>query len=888
MARPSLDPSPAPSLGPGSLLGTGANDTRSEAEQSVAAPGLYAGITARAVEVSKRRALPRLQCQKCQIVYSGALPKDNRCMECKGPLIDADPVPATSALRQTDAVHDTTGPAAARPMVGSPLLWAPGSSKRSEILVTRYMIKDPTTDILGSGAKGVVYKAYDRRMGNRPVAIKLFFDDGVEDPETKREQQRTEREIRIQALLTHPAIVTAHDRFESPHGSGIVLEYIDGESLEERVKKQGALAVRDAVRVALGVCKAVEFMHSKGIIHRDLKPANVLMTKDGNVKIIDFGVAKQKDDEATAKRDARDSKQVAVAHGFPQDSGALTREGTIVGTPSYMSPEQALGRVAFVDERSDIYGVGAILYYALTGKPPFVGDDVEAILDRVRKLPPPPPTTWNDKVDPEVEAIVHRTLNKLPEHRFANAGELTEQLRRFLDGEQLSTDVYLEPLSRRALRQISENRVLVLAFLGAIVAAVLVFATSYWAKQVQARESVEERLASAGKALQDLDVTTAIAIYGEVQKADRGNEEAARGLQAAYKAQVHVNLLKEGKDQLERARRAQENGEDPEPFFEQAFFRLRDAKFYGSPSPELDGLLKRSRGIARLDVARPEGAPEDASLRLVALSANDLSEERLAIDPPPRLPVAGLLLPTGLYQASIVVANDRAPPIYFPVKIARGSDLSIEAIPKAPPGMVYVRGHAFFRPGHPRHDDLPQQAVDPFFMDEREVSVGEYREFLASIADPVVRKRRTPSHWTDAAAPEPAQLPVTNVTLDDALAYAAFRGKDIPSEAQWQLAASGGLDDRDYPYGRRFVASYGCTSGTRPDPIGTHQHDRSPCGALDMGGNVSELVRGFFDAEGTKRLAKGGSFAMKAPVWERIPVTGPDRTIGFRCSKTLR
>jgi formylglycine-generating enzyme required for sulfatase activity len=151
-----------------------------------------------------------------------------------------------------------------------------------------------------------------------------------------------------------------------------------------------------------------------------------------------------------------------------------------------------------------------------------------------------------------------------------------------------------------------------------------------------------------------------------------------------------------------------------------------------------------------------------------------------------------------------------------------------------------------------------------------------------------VRKRRTPSHWTEAAAPEPAQLPVTNVTLEDALAYAAFKGKDIPSEAQWQLAASGGLDDRDYPYGRRFVASYGCTSGSRPDPVGTHQHDRSPCGALDMGGNVSELVRGFFDAEGTKRLAKGGSFAMKAPVWERIPVTGPDRTIGFRCSKTLR
>jgi formylglycine-generating enzyme required for sulfatase activity len=203
--------------------------------------------------------------------------------------------------------------------------------------------------------------------------------------------------------------------------------------------------------------------------------------------------------------------------------------------------------------------------------------------------------------------------------------------------------------------------------------------------------------------------------------------------------------------------------------------------------------------------------------------------------------------------------------------------------------MVYVRGHPKFRPGHRNHDDLVPVAVEPFFIDAREVTVGDYREFLASLKDPALRKRRTPSHWTDGAAAESKDAPVTNISFDDAVAYATWNKKDIPTEAQWQLAASGGLDDRDYPYGRKFVAAYErCDTSTHPDDVGKHQHDRSPFGALDMSGNASELVRGFFDAEGTKHLAKGGSFAKKAPLWERIPATGPDRTIGFRCAKPLR
>ncbi|MEZ0229171.1 MAG: formylglycine-generating enzyme family protein, partial [Planctomycetota bacterium] len=306
-----------------------------------------------------------------------------------------------------------------------------------------------------------------------------------------------------------------------------------------------------------------------------------------------------------------------------------------------------------------------------------------------------------------------------------------------------------------------------------------------------------------------------------------------------------------------------------------------------SPARDLAHLIEVARGVAKLDVAKPAHATGEARLELVQLSPEDLSKQQLAVDPPPLLPVAALSLPTGLYQATIVGAG--VEPFSFPVRIARGTDVAVEAIPKTPAGMVYVRPHKHFRAGHPRHDDLPATTIEPFFIDLHEVTVGEYREFLSSMKEPGLKKRRTPSHWTDVGAPEPADHPVTNVTLDDALAYAAFRQKDIPTEAQWQLAASGGLDDRDYPYGRRFVAAYErCDTAARPDPVSKHQHDRSPFGALDMSGNVSELVRGFFDPEGSKRLAKGGNFAKKAPVWERIPVAGTDRMTGFRCCRPVR
>jgi len=830
---------------------------------------------------SKRRALPRLVCKDCNIAYSGALPKDQKCIECRGPLVDADPAPALSP-RTPDPRNDTVVPS--QP-AGSPLLWAPGTSKRSELLVTRYMIKDPTADILGSGAKGVVYRAYDRRMGERPVAIKLFFDDAdAGDPESKREQTRTEREIRIQALLTHPAIVTAHDRFESPHGSGIVLEYIDGESLEERVKKKGPCLVRDAARIAIEVGRAVEYMHKKGVIHRDLKPANVLLTKDGSVKLIDFGVAKQRDDVST-ETDARDPKQVSV-RGSVTETGALTREGTIVGTPSYMSPEQAMGRVSFVDERSDVYGVGAILYFAVTGKPPFVGDDVEAILDRVRKLPPPSPSTWNPRVDGPLESIILKTLAKLPEQRFDNAKDFVEQLRRYLEGEQIDPSIYLEPRSQRAVRWAGEHRGFVLGAVGVVLALGLALGTFQFAGRVKATETNQASIQAAGEKLAALDVPGAITLYSQVLKDDPGNSDAQKGLEACYKAQVHVKLHEDGKELLRKALQMQAAGQDAEPVFNEAYYKLHDAKVFGSRAPDLAKELEVAKGVARLDVLPPEGAGKDTRLEIVQLSPDDLSPQQLAIDPPPYLPLKEpLSLPTGLYQATIRGLG--FDPISFPVRIARGSDVKIDPVPRAPAGMVYVRAHPMFRPGHPRHDDLQARPVDPFFIDVHEVTVGEYREFLASIGDPARKKRRTPSHWTDAV-PEAASVPVTNISFEDASDYAAFRQKELPTEAQWQLAASGGLDDRDYPYGRRFVAAYGLCSGNHADPVATHQHDRSPFGALDMGGNVSELVLGWFDAEGTKRLAKGGSFVKKAPVWERMPVAGPDRSIGFRCVKALR
>src|SRR5271169_4647245 len=220
---------------------------------------------------------------------------------------------------------------------------------------------------IGAGGMGEVYQAHDTKLG-RDVAIKVLPEAFVSDPERL---SRFQREAKMLAQLNHPNIATIYGLEHSNGTQYLVMELVSGENLAERVKREGAVPIEEALTIAKQIAEALEAAHEKSIIHRDLKPANVKLTLEGKVKVLDFGLAKAFED---------DPSTVDMSNS-PTLSQAATMQGVILGTAAYMSPEQARGRA--VDKRTDIWAFGCVLYELLTGKQAFHGEDVTDILAAV-------------------------------------------------------------------------------------------------------------------------------------------------------------------------------------------------------------------------------------------------------------------------------------------------------------------------------------------------------------------------------------------------------------------------------------------------------------------------------------------------------------------------
>jgi serine/threonine protein kinase len=222
---------------------------------------------------------------------------------------------------------------------------------------------------IGAGGMGEVYQAHDTKLG-RDVAIKVLPEAFAHDPERL---SRFQREAKMLASLNHPNIATIHGLEQSNGTSYLVMELVAGETLADRVKREGAVPIQEALNIAKQIAEALEAAHEKGIIHRDLKPANVKVTPEGKVKVLDFGLAK-----AFAGDSGPDLSHV------PTVTAIGTEEGRILGTPAYMSPDQARGKP--VDKRTDIWAFGCVLYELLTGKRAFRGetgqDTIAAVLER--------------------------------------------------------------------------------------------------------------------------------------------------------------------------------------------------------------------------------------------------------------------------------------------------------------------------------------------------------------------------------------------------------------------------------------------------------------------------------------------------------------------------
>lgn len=265
---------------------------------------------------------------------------------------------------------------------------------------------------LGSGASGTVWKACDTRL-RRIVTVKIPRQERLMSPA----RDRFLREGQACAQLRHPNIVAVHEVGEDQGYAFIVAEYIDGVNLREWLNQRRPTH-HEAAELAAQLAEALHHAHEQGVIHRDLKPANVLMDRDGRPHITDFGLAK-----------------------WAADSAGMTVEGNILGTPAYMSPEQARGDAFAVDRRTDVYGLGALLYEMLTGRVPFEGE-VAAIVHQVIHNEPRPPRRIESAAPRDLETICLKAMEKEPIRRYPSAQEIAVDLRRFLRGQPI--------LSRRA------------------------------------------------------------------------------------------------------------------------------------------------------------------------------------------------------------------------------------------------------------------------------------------------------------------------------------------------------------------------------------------------------------------------------------------------------
>lgn len=434
-----------------------------------------------------------------------------------------------------------------------------GGAGDTEIAIPETVGNYEIKRVLGRGGMGVVYLA--RQVGlNRDVALKMVLAGAHA---SKNQLARFEAEACAVARLQHPNIVQVFevDRHEGlPYFS---LEYVDGMSLDQRIDGK-PLPPREAAQIVEKICRAMHYAHDRGILHRDLKPANILMTQDGQPKVTDFGLAKQLENE----------------------DSLTTRAGTIMGTPSYMSPEQAQGLVDELRPASDQYSLGALLYELLTGRPPFLGTKVHDTISQVVHKEPVPPCQLQEKLPVDIDTICLKALQKTPEKRYASCEEMADDLGRFLRSEPIRA----RPISKqeRFVRWCKRNPVI--AGLSAVAIGLLVttaFITTWSYLQISAqaaiiadeRDNANEQRDEANKQREEANKQKLVAIANE-ETAQKERDEAQRQRILAQEAKA----------------RAEENEKLAE---QQAVLALKNIQFIVT---DVDDRLAKQAGMSQLRV----------------------------------------------------------------------------------------------------------------------------------------------------------------------------------------------------------------------------------------------------------------------------------------------
>ena len=728
---------------------------------------------------------------------------------------------------------------------------------------------------LGRGGMGRVLEARDPQLG-RSVAVKLLIDASQC---TGAQLARFVSEARVSAQLEHPNIVPVHDMGVTEDGEFyFVMRKIRGWSLRETLEAlrsgdRDAIAAWPRTRLLhafIQICNAVAYAHDQGVLHRDLKPDNVMLGPFGEVLLMDWGVAGRLDgwDEAI------------TTESVDMMSLARTMDGSAIGTVGFMSPEQASGRLRELDERSDVWSLGAILYEILTLVHAFVGSSPFAVLYQSVSGPPEDPRTRApDRAIPEeIAAICLRAMALEPGDRFATAGALAYAVESHLEGS--------------ARREAAKGHVAAaedaLARYGALAeeADELTAREAELAATIPAWAPLEDKaeLLAVRRRLRGLTqerATRFAAVLEECNKARSQDPDSA---------DAHAVL---GRAFYLRFEEAEAAGDE-----EDRLYFASQVLAYDAPTWEA-----RIRGDGAVSLRTdPDGAE-------VICQRYDTSADLVWPLGEPvvlgRTPLEAVPLAMGSYLLTLRAPGRRD--TRYPVHITRGhhwdagSPIPLHADATIGDGFVYVPGGPYLSGADPiAQEVLPRsiEHVDGFFISVLQVTMGAYAEFLTAEAqdDPERAWLRVPrstggmkegsgQYWDRPAPGEPYRVPaidrdgdpwdpnwpVNAISWDDAQAYVAWvSARDgvryaLPSERQWEKAATG-VDGRCFPWGDRFDATlckmlHSREGRPQPEAVGAFPTDVSPYGVRDMAGSARDWCGDpTYGGDPKRRPVRGGSW----------------------------